>query len=376
MGGQLSTVGRIFEAIEIWGRAIAINPRFAMALGNRGYGLERCAESLYDPGHQCMYLWFAHDDLSDALSSQAKWDSPFYEKARGFFQELKSRIETYGNISKLKKATSLEKHSLGRSKNEQLYRRWCLENRLFLNPLNDLGPYPIAGRDILSLPNFTTPINEPPKLVGFFSQIKQDFVSARWLFYDGTHSTGVHFSDRDVLLYNTLDHSCYCLAVEKMKAAYRMVYSLFDKMAIFLNEYMRLGISPNSVYFRSIWYENNDARRRVLRKEFLGAENWPLRGLFWLSKDLFDDHFRDVMEPDAQALNEIRNRAEHSYLKVHEFIGPELESAGFSGVWDDRLAYSVGRRELKAKTLRLLKLVRAAFLYMSLAMHREESSRV
>jgi hypothetical protein len=81
------------------------------------------------------------------------------------------------------------------------------------------------------------------------------------------------------------------------------------------------------------------------------------------------------MEPDAQALNEIRNSAVHRFLKVHEFAISQTEPSRPS-LLNEGLAYSVGRRELEAKTMRLFKLVRAAFLYMSLAMHREERSRI
>jgi tetratricopeptide (TPR) repeat protein len=375
LGGHLSHVGRSFEAIECWGRAIAIIPRFAMALGNRGYGLEQAARSLYDPGHRYVYLWFAHEDLSAALSSKVVWDSPHYDKAKHFFSNLKSEIEANVDVAEVKRRTNLTKHSLGRTRAERCYRQWCLENRLFLNPLNDLGPFPIAGRDVLSQPNLVSPLAEPPALIGFFSQMKQEFVSARWLFYDALHNIGVHFSDRDVRLYDTLDYPSFGLAVEKTKAAYRMAYSLFDKIAFFLNEYLCLGINPKDVSLRTIWYKNVGTKSRVLREQFVEAENWPLRGLYWLAKDLFDAQFRDVLEPDAYALNEIRNRAEHRFLKVHETVIPQTEAAAAHSASNESLAYSVGRREFEQKTIRLFKLVRAGFLYMSLAMHREEMIR-
>jgi len=37
--------------------------------------------------------------------------------------------------------------------------------------------------------------------------------------------------------------------------------------------------------------------------------------------------------------------------------------------------YTIGREELAAKTLRVLKLVRAALIYLSLSVHREEQER-
>src|SRR5207245_1998729 len=94
-----------------------------------------------------------------------------------------------------------------------------------------------------------------PPVIGFFNQIKQEFVSARYLYYEGLRSKGPHFSDRDVLLYNTLDYPVYSLATEKLRAAFRLAYSLFDKISFFLNHYLQLGHNPNKVSFRGVWCE-------------------------------------------------------------------------------------------------------------------------
>jgi hypothetical protein len=206
--------------------------------------------------------------------------------------------------------------------------------------------------------------------------MKQEFVSARWLYYEGTHSDDVHHSDRGVLLYNTLDYPIYSLAIEKVKAAFRSAYSLFDKIGLFLDCYMKLGIKPEQITFRKIWQGKEIAGKRTVRSEFERSKNWPLRGLFWLSKDLFEMDFRDVMEPDARALHEMRNRLEHRYLKVHDLLFESLRERDLaSGPWNDRLAFSVQRRDFEAKALRLLKLARAALIYVSLGMHAEEKRR-
>jgi len=52
LANQINTVGRFVEAQEYWNRALAMRPRFGMALGNRGYGLADYARALYDPGHR------------------------------------------------------------------------------------------------------------------------------------------------------------------------------------------------------------------------------------------------------------------------------------------------------------------------------------
>ncbi len=371
LANQINTIGRFVEAQEYWNRALALRPRFGMALGNRGYGLAEYARTLYDTGHKGLLLCHAHRSLSAAISNDAEYEGPGYERAKAFFANLKDQIAERINVDETERAIDIDNHDIGASEEERDYRLWCLNNTLFLNPLNDLGPHRIGARDILHLPPFITPIDAPPSLLGLFNQLKQEFATARWLCYDGIMSDGVHFADRDVLLYNTLDYPAYSIAVEKVKAAYRLAYSLFDKIAFFLNTYLDLQLDESRVWFRSVWYVNADKNRGV-RPELIDSENWPLRGLYWLAKDFFSPEFRDATEPDARALADIRNQLEHRYLKIHEIY---LPSPPTPVMWSDDLAYSIQRENFEDKTLRILKHARAGVVYLSLAMHREERRR-
>ena len=349
LGNQLSAVGRFVEARVAWTRALSINSAFGMALGNRGYGLVQYARSLYDSSHKRVFLHFAHKDLSAALSSKARYGGYKQQDAKVFFAECKAEVEALIGTRNVERIIPMDGYPLRDSKDERSYRQWALERGLFLNPFNDLGSHSIAARDILSLPTFSTAIDEPPSLIGLFDHMKQEFASARWLFYEGSNATVTHFSDRQVRLYNTLDYPSYCLAVEKLKAAYRIAYSLLDKTAFFLNDYAKLNIIERQIYFRTIWYENCD-RNNPIRSIFERSKNWPLRGLFWLSKDLFDPTVQDVMEPEAKSLYLVRNKLEHSYLKVHEILVPRPRNKAIPDLWTDRLAYPVQREMFEAMT--------------------------
>ncbi len=374
LGNQLNAVGRFVEALEYWDRALAVDTHFWMAQGNRGYAYIHYAKALYDHGHRAPFLLTAHKDLNNASSYSAAYKHFGYPEAAQQFAALKADLESRIDVVEAEKIIQLDGDTLGETKEEERYRRWCLANRLFLNPLNDLGSHSIAARDVLTLPDFVTAIDEPPSLTGFFNQMKQEFVSARWLYYESRNYAGVHFSDRDVLLYNTLDYPSYGLGVEKLKIAMRMAYSLFDKIAYFLNDYMKLNMKSTRVNFSTVW-RSGEGKAAPVRPEFEKSENWPFRGLYWLSKDLLVDDFRDSTEPDARELYQIRNHLEHKYLKVHETrVRPKDPSSPSSWLVDD-LAYSVSRSELSAKALRVLKLARAALTYLSLGMHREEKRR-
>lgn len=373
LGNVMDHAGRFVEAIEYWDRALRILPSFSMARGNRGMGLVRYALLLYDQGHALALLRHAHPDLTAALSSRIS------EHARAPFDACRAGIESKMSPAELRAdSADMDGFVLGDSENEIEYRLWCLSNSLFLNPLNDLGPWPIAARDVLVQPSIVVGIDEGPYYAGFFNQMKQEFASARYLLYDGVNAVRPHFSDREVLLFNTLDYPTYCLAAEKTKAAFRMLYSLLDKIAYFLNHYLALSIPERSVKFRTLWYVSQP-RKKDLRPEFQGCRNWPLRGLYWLSKDLYEAEtdFSESLEPDGKELWEIRNHLEHKYLKLHtdEWGGPpSSEDETLRGL-TDTLAFSRYRRDFEAKTMRLAKMVRAGLIYLSLAIHSEERRR-
>lgn len=181
----------------------------------------------------------------------------------------------------------------------------------------------------------------------------------------GIQAKRLHFSDRGILLYNTLDYPPHSLGTEKIRLAFRSAYSLFDKISFFLNHYFGLGRRPDRVSFRSVWYEAKSSSPRPLLPVFSGCPNWPLRGLFWLSKDLFEEEFQNVTEADAESLNEIRNHLEHKYFQLIRRSLPLVHNRSDIRYKDD----------FSAKTLRLLKLARAALMYMSLAVWSEERRR-
>lgn len=370
LGNILSHIGRFVEAIEYWDQALEIDPQFGMAIGNRGYGVAFYASLIEHSSQQVPFVKSAHSDLKVALSGNLEG------RAASRFREGLQVIESGSPADGLSERQNSTGMTAAEGSNaEKKYRKWCLSNRLFLNPLNDIEGSEEAARDILTAPSMTVPAGSGLEHFGQFNQIKQEFVSARYLYYQGVSSVSPHYADKNVLLYDTLDFPAYSLAVERVKLAFRSLYSIFDKIAFFLNSYLALSIAERKVNFRSLWY-SKQRKSEGLLIEFRHRANWPLRGLFWLSKDLYEDKlgFRDSIEPDGQALAEIRNHLEHKYLKVHQVA---LEDCvGILSPVKDSLAYSISRNSLEVKTLKLLKMVRAALIYLALIVRVEEKKRL
>lgn len=372
LGNLLSSCGRCTEAIAQWNEAIALDAEFAMALGNKGYGLWHYAHLTHDPGHRLHILRESYLLLAQAVRAGVEEHNPH---ARAGFQDMLETIEVQYDVNELLAVMPGNDLAKGWSEAERSYRLWCLERRLFLNDLNDIDIGAVAAADVLVLPGITTRFDSPqPGILGFFNQLKQEFASARFLYYESVHRTDTHFSDRDVTLVNTLDYPAYGIGVERVRNAFRTFYSIFDKIAFFINAYFALGIPEKRVSFRGVWYVNGD-RARGLRPEFGEPRNSGLRGLFWLTKDLYepDSSFADAIEPDARQLATIRNHLEHKYLKLHTTARVASSNADLLGF--EALAYSLSEHDFEAKTLKLMRLVRASLIYLVQAVNTEEEKR-
>jgi hypothetical protein len=367
LGNALNKVGRPVEAIAAWDEAIKLVPTFAMALGNRAYGLGYFANALYDVGHRACLLVEAKASFDRALDSDALWESGYQPIVAAMFAERRDHLATITRPEWAIGAVKARKNELGRSADERGYREWRLRERLFLNPLNDLGDWAIAARDVYHLPSHSMGLGDPPRFVRFYDLMKQEFVAACALFYEGMPRDDVFFADREVLLFEHGDYEMSGIQLEKQKAAYRLAYSVLDKVAGFINDYFSLGRGERLLTFRNVWYSHSKGSPRALDRSLVILRNWGLRGLHALSKDLFDREQQEVAEPNARAISELRNAMEHRFVSVHDF------GAGRSfGLAHTVIEY----REFCARAVQVLKLARAALTYLSMAVHAEERRRL
>lgn len=362
LAGRLSEIGRPVEALFYWDIALKETPSFGMAHGNRGIGLWKYGHHLYDQGHEAQFLLEAESALKKSCDSEST-DS----NALIYFKGELERIPKI-NSSLLKN----KQFKLGDFKEEISYRKWCLENRLFINPLNDITDASIAATDIFSLPNITTKTPDMPLVFSRFNLLKQEYITARHLMFLSQESDEPHYADKNVSLVNTLDYQLFSVRIEYMKMVFRSSYSILDKVAFFLNDYFDLQLDEKKIYFRSVWYKDG-IKRLGLNSKFQDSKNWPLRGLFWLSKDIFESNpeFRDAISPDAQQLHEIRNHLEHKYVTLHDSWMEFSQNNSISTEGIIPLKFE----DFYKKTFSLLKLSRSAILYLSMAIHVEEERK-
>jgi tetratricopeptide (TPR) repeat protein len=363
LGNSLSHVGRFVEAMEYWKHALRYIPNFSMAVGNLGIALLQYAHQHYDEGQRYLIAKFAYAYLQKAIRKKGT-DAA----AKVIFKKHATDLETFYTKKNLRITEQLDDYSNGRSNEEKDYRGWALDNGLFLNPLNDITDQSIANADTLFLPSLPVTSFQPPFAFTLFNQIKQEYASARYLFFEGLHTDKTHFSDRGNRQVDTLDYAVYGLNSEKMKIAYRLLYSLFDKIAFLLNDYFTLEKEHRKISFRTIWYKEPPGKKE-LYAQFEQTNNWPLRGLFWLSKDLLEkpSDLTGSLLPEAQEIATVRNFIEHKSFKIVVEGQTELD--------DDGKTYSIAFDDFYAKTMTLFKLTRSALIYLSLAVCQEERKK-
>ena len=362
LANGLSFLGRSIDALGLYDSALNETPGFAMALGNRGQARMYFAKTLSDHGHANIGLLDAYDDLVAAAGPGAIWDGP-YVGVREQFLAMAEHISALIEIESVRNVVR-KNYELGRSKVEAEYRQWALAEQLFLNPLNVFGRHTVAATDRFGLPSHRSPVGNPPHFISWFNQLKQEFCMARLLLFEAERQKGQHFSDRELMLVDTLEFSVFGIRHEKMRLAFRVAYGLLDKVAGFLNAYFHLGEKPARVNLRNIWLTKDG---RSVRPEFAQKVNWPLRGLYWLAFDLLGSESldTDVIAPEAAELSQLRNALEHRCLVFKEF-----DTTLSPGILE-----TCSIEKFRGHTYMMVRLARASIMYLSLAVGIEEEAR-
>ena len=174
IANRLNSLGRCVEAIEQWQLVIQIIPNFSMSLGNMAYGICSYARYLYDYGHVGIFLKTASEKYSAALAEDGFWDSGPDECAHDKFSRDLAEVNARLEAIKFDHSFDLDSFPLGETVEEQHYRGWCLRERLFLNPLNDVTTVTVAATDVLHLPSHVYKIGDAPCFPAYYNHLKQE----------------------------------------------------------------------------------------------------------------------------------------------------------------------------------------------------------
>lgn len=335
----LDGCGRKQLAIEMYNKAIKINQNFTMATGNLAISLDHYRRFIDIDEHFHFVKEIKH--LLSLSLDTTDLNQVDYAKSR--FQELEER---YLEFDVSEECTCRD--TVYNLETER-YRHWCWENILYLNSLNDLQADDINRfyDNIQLIELSSSNANELKRLLSMFNQIKQEYVYSRYLCYESLNVGEVHYADENVSLVDCYDYTQYSVRVEGLKTAFKSLYSLLDKVAMFINEYYKLEIRVRKINFHSIW--KCDKLKGMLDK------NIGLSAIYWISQDFENAEQTLTANPKSKRLQVTRNCLEHRFTNVVlDFVGSSDDS-------DESQLY-ITEYELRSYTIDLLHLVRELIL--------------
>lgn len=328
LANHLSSQGRALCCIELYDEAIRLdnNPVAYVAKARNELFI---ADSIYDSGHR-EYHYYTAAKLLEELKPYEELLEP----------EQRIPIEEGGRLHHFRSwfLGNYEDDSFNyfdefeeqfESERQKSYLAWCAENRLFLNDLNDVCKSEIVYQDVLGLSSFTQRFNdlltETDKLTyhGNYDEIKNDYCYARYLMYQATsiENDETHYFNKT---FQHVDSRCGAidnLKVSHLKSAFKILYSLFDKIAYFIHRFFDLNdiSKDNKIYIDKLFQKLNGKGWKPNEK-LEGGQNCFINALFFILQDLRDvKGFESVskwIDPNAEKFSEIRNAMEHRSLVV------------------------------------------------------------
>lgn len=345
LGNTLSSQGRVFCAIPMWDSALKykdINPVPIISKANNSLFI---ASSIYDPSHSEYYYFTAYQLINEGikhLDNLYPEQKIAYEPS-GNLMQFKSWFEEMFNIQEFSYFESYKQSCESRKKSD--YLKWCGDNKLFLNDLNDVSTSEIVYQDIISLPPFSQIINSTltmhEELVyhGNYDELKNDYCYARYLCFSAKDIPNYqnHFFNDTYPHVDDMTGSINNLKSNHYKSAFRILYSLFDKIAYFIHRFFDLNNISNDkhISFEKLFRKLGD-RKWKPNVKLKDSKNYFIHALFYILKDMRDagdnskndgldlDPRSSCLDPDSQSFYKIRNAMEHRSLTIVDDLSYEI----------------------------------------------------
>ena len=127
------------------------------------------------------------------------------------------------------------------------YEKWVCQNYLRVNRFNDVEPYScLSLSDNVDLPIIADTPDNKTLYKSIFEEIRDIFINTRKMLY------GIIREDEN------------SMNVEMLKMAYKNIYSIFDKIAMFLSTYLGIKLKPYEINMAKIWNcKNGDIRPEI-----------------------------------------------------------------------------------------------------------------
>ncbi|PSL40711.1 hypothetical protein B0H99_104173 [Planomicrobium soli] len=331
-------VGRAIEGIQVVETMVEVadDPSFARKDGERGWGLLFYSTFLQDTIEKAEALHAARDFLRQSLEKIQD------ENGRAIYAErlklAENMLEKLGPVD----VTSGYKPNFFEGR-EKEYRDWCAKHRLLLNSTNEFDADNMMKIDTLSYRHKGDDKNHGAFLSGFMDALVSEFTSLRWTLFEALEQDAKE-SNRN----------------ERLKSVFRQAFSLFDKIASFLNQYYKLEVPEQRVGMQRIWFEEEHPKKPL--KPFIqNSENAALKALYWQAKEVFGyERSEQQSIPMLRAL-QLCHQMERSFMQVID-SPEEVAKEG------ELRKHQMTRLELERLSMAMTFRARNALMYLGFAL--------
>lgn len=352
-GNSFDMLGRDVDAIALYDQALAIDPTFAMALGNRALALIYFVPFMR--GHSRQVQAQAAADLQLALQnlSEQRTVSP---RVRDHFR---AALETLPADLPLPTSVVVQW--------DDPYLQWCARESLFLHVWPRVLSEDTQYLDPLFIESLAGPmagegLDRLYNLVDAFNTLKQDYIAARyslWLSSDPLSPIVDHaarISTRTLLIDSRQD-ARWGTRTGMLIQAHASSTNVLDKIAGFVHLYFQTGRVRN-VSFRLIdRAKTTQPIDQALRTAIARPEsNIGLTALLDLSHDL-------TRRTALAARVDRRNKATHRFVVAHNWMVPPSHN------WLVRVNWL----DLVDEATMQLQTARAALIYLARMIARHEA---
>lgn len=355
-GNCLDTLGRGVEAINVYDNAIKIDKNFSMAIGNKAKALRFFADisgqyrgAIYLEAYQAIKSIIDNQDLITIGGLGAK---------TSFENELQKIESLFKDKKNLTKKLEHSKYSTVKlSEFEIFYLDFCAKEKLFLNfhIHNDQCESAITDPIFISLITKIEDNDTFYQLAKYINQIKEDYAIARLLLVQSQFKREDFDSiSKRTTFVNTLDYSQFNLYFGLLKSSFKDAYNILDKIAVFINDYYKLGLPENKIYFTTIWQKD-----KKIRDEILKSKNISLYALYDIFQDFKSNHYKNIQN--------IRNASTHRKLVIFDSMLTDWDKK------DDE--HNIGYDTMLNETINLLRLTKSAIIYLINFVNIEENKK-
>jgi len=360
IGNSMRAIGRYISAIDCFNNALLINNTFAMASLNLSFTLFRCADlqiKSYEQSyyhHACYHYYEQTKKFKINLEEQEYL--PRLEKNMNMFH--RDYVDNY-----LTKELSLPKFEVN-NQVELDYRNYILTHGLFLEPCLDILRDWCFAVDSINLP-LQSDSPENKEFIGLFNQIKQEYNTARYLWYESTvlrdpllTDETMHISDKELDIISLSDTANHSYRENLLRVSFKTAYSLFDRVGFFINKFFSVGLKGRNISFKNIWKET--APNPIMK---VYGQNALVSAMYWLQKDFYEDEQTNITSPNAEPIYRMRNDMEHNCLRTVDTIPKNIKEYSFTKFTTEY--------QIENNTYKLLKLLREIIIYLCLAVNLE-----